>query len=112
FVIFDEMFRGTNVKDAHDATIALTKAFCNKNGSQFIISTHIMEAGELLREQPLSIKYQYLPTVMEGNIPKYTRVLKDGITADRQGMVIIQNEGILEMLDAGLQQNNKVLCHS
>ncbi len=30
FVIFDEMFRGTNVKDAYDATIALTAAFAAK----------------------------------------------------------------------------------
>ncbi|MBO9636343.1 MAG: DNA mismatch repair protein, partial [Chitinophagaceae bacterium] len=98
--------------DAHDATIALTRSFSNKKGSQFIISTHIMEAGEILQQQALSIKFQYLPTVMKGNTPQYTRVLKDGITADRQGMVIIQNEGILEMLDKGLHQNKEVLCHS
>jgi DNA mismatch repair protein MutS len=108
FVIFDELFRGTNVRDAHDATIALTKAFCNKKGSQFIISTHIMEAGELLQREKLSIKYQYLPTEMKGNTPIYTRILRDGITADRQGMIIIQNEGILEMLDAGIKQEEEV----
>lgn len=102
FVIFDEMFRGTNVKDAYDATIALTAAFAAKKGSQFIISTHIMEAGEVLLQKASSIRYQYLPTVMEGNLPTYPRILVEGITADRQGMVIIQNEGILEMLDAGI----------
>lgn len=115
FVIFDELFRGTNVKDAYDATIALTTAFCNKRGSQFIISTHIMEAGEVLQKKALSIKYQFLPTEMKGNMPVYTRVLRDGITADRQGMVIIENEGILEMLDAGLRgikEKEEQLCHS
>ena len=112
FVIFDELFRGTNVKDAYDATIALTKAFCNKHCSQFIISTHIMEAGEVLRKEPLSIKYQYLPTEMKGSIPVYTRILKDGITADRQGMIIIQNEGILDFLDAGLKEKEAELCLS
>ncbi len=107
FVIFDELFRGTNVKDAYDATIALTRAFSKKLDSQFIISTHIMEAGELLQKEPLSIKYQFLPTEMHGNTPVYTRVLKEGITADRQGMIIIQNEGILEMLDAGIQKKEQ-----
>ncbi len=111
FVIFDELFRGTNVKDAHDATISLTKAFCNKRGSQFIISTHIIEAGEVLQKQPLSVKYQFLPTEMKGNTPVYTRILRDGITADRQGMIIIQNEGILDMLDAGIKKEEQ-LCHS
>lgn len=111
FVIFDELFRGTNVKDAYDATIALTKAFCNKKNSQFIVSTHIMEAGEVLQNESLSIKYQFLPTEMNGNVPVYTRILREGITADRQGMVIIQNEGIIEMLDAGIKQKEE-LCLS
>lgn len=107
FVIFDELFRGTNVKDAYDGTIAITKAFTKKKGSQFIISTHIMEAGELLSKDPLSIQYRYLPTEMKGNIPVYTRVLKEGITDDRQGMIIIQNEGILEMLDSTIEKKEK-----
>ncbi len=63
-----------------------------------------MEAGELLRSEPLSISYQYLPTKMQGNTPVYTRILQKGITADRQGMIIITNEGILEMLDRGLNK--------
>jgi len=112
FVIFDELFRGTNVKDAYDATISLTRAFTNKTGSQFIISTHIMEAGELLAEESLSIQYRYLPTEMKGNTPSYTRILKEGITDDRQGMIIIQNEGILEMLDAGIQKKELELWNS
>lgn len=107
FVVFDELFRGTNVKDAYDATIALSEAFSKKGGSQFIISTHIMEAGEVLREMGLPIKFQYLPTEMKGSNPVYTRVLRNGITADRQGMVIIQNEGILDILDAGLRAKIK-----
>lgn len=111
FVIFDELFRGTNVKDAYDGTIELTRAFCAKNESQFIISTHIMEAGEILSKENLSIQFLYLPTIMEGVRPKYTRVLKSGITDDRQGMIIINNEGILEMLDAGLKKQ-KELCNS
>jgi len=111
FVIFDEMFRGTNVKDAYDATIALTRAFSHKRGSQFIISTHIMEAGEVLQAEGLSVRYQFLLTEMKGNVPVYTRVLRDGITADRQGMIIIQNEGILDMLDAGIKEKEVAPCH-
>jgi DNA mismatch repair protein MutS len=112
FVIFDELFRGTNVKDAYDATIALTRAFCSQRGSQFIISTHIMETGEFLEKELLPIKYRFLPTQMVGHTPVYTRVLKEGITADRQGMLIIENEGILEMLDAGIKEKEERICHS
>jgi DNA mismatch repair ATPase MutS len=38
FVIFDELFRGTNVKDAYEATVALTAAFARKRDCMFVIS--------------------------------------------------------------------------
>jgi DNA mismatch repair protein MutS len=105
-VIFDELFRGTNVKDACDGTIELATAFSRKKDSWFIISTHIMEAGESLQQSVTGLTYQYLPTELKGTVPHYPRILRDGITADRQGMVIIKNEGILDMLDAGIKQKN------
>jgi DNA mismatch repair ATPase MutS len=100
FVIFDELFRGTNVKDAYEATIAITTAFAKKRSSVFVISTHIIEAGEVLKQCD-NISFKYLPTRMNKNIPEYTYTLETGITDDRHGMVIINNEGILELLKKG-----------
>jgi len=101
FVMFDELFRGTNVKDAHEATIAVTAAFAGKKSSMFIISTHIIEAGEVLREQCPNVGFNFLPTRMNNNEPVYTYLLEQGISADRHGMVIINNEGIIELLKKG-----------
>ncbi|MGQ1910386.1 MutS-related protein [Marinifilum sp. RC60d5] len=98
-VVFDELFRGTNVKDAHEATVAVMDAFANKKGCTFIISTHIIEAGEDLKKLKDNIKFLYLPTVMNGQVPKYTYKVKEGITSDRHGMIIIQNEKILDILN-------------
>jgi DNA mismatch repair protein MutS len=100
FVIFDELFRGTNVKDAYEATIAITTAFAKKRSSVFVISTHIIEAAEVLKQCD-NISFKYLPTRMDKNIPEYTYTLETGITDDRHGMVIINNEGILELLKKG-----------
>lgn len=104
FVLFDELFRGTNVKDACEATIAFTEAFAAKKNSIFVISTHIIEAGDVLKQRCDNISFIYLPTRMNGNQPVYTYKLEKGITADRHGMVIIQNEGILDILEAGLHK--------
>jgi len=101
FVIFDELFRGTNVKDAYEATVALTSAFARRRDSFFVISTHIIEAGEVLTAEDAGIRPLYLPTRMKGNQPVYTYQLEEGITADRHGMIIINNEGIPEMLRRG-----------
>lgn len=98
FVIIDELFRGTNVKDAHEATVAITAMFAARRTSMFIISSHILEAGEVLKTRCNNIGFYYLPTRMEENKPVYSRLLTAGITADRHGMVIINNEGILDIL--------------
>jgi DNA mismatch repair ATPase MutS len=98
FIIFDELFRGTNVKDAYEATIAITEAFAEKRNCMFVVSTHIIEAGEVLKERCDNINFTYLPTLMDGNKPIYTYTLESGITADRHGMIIINNEGILEII--------------
>lgn len=98
FVIFDELFRGTNVKDAYEATVALTTAFAGKKKCIFVISTHIIEAGDELKKRCSNIHFVYLPTLMEGSKPVYTYKLREGITSDRHGMIIISNEGIIDIL--------------
>ena len=107
FIIFDELFRGTNVKDAYEATIAITAGFAAKRNSMFVISTHIIEAGDVLRERCPTVNFVYLPTLMNGNIPVYTYTLESGVTADRHGMVIVNNEGILDILKSGNHKRDK-----
>lgn len=100
FVLFDELFRGTNVKDAYEGTVELTKAFAKRKDSGFVISTHIIEAADDLKAQSTGIQYVYLPTIMQGSKPKYTYTLTQGVTSDRHGMLIINNEGILDRLSS------------
>ncbi len=97
-VLFDELFKGTNVKDAYDGTLAVTEAFAGYSACLFIVSTHIIEVGEVLKELP-NVQCAYMPTVMDGVHPRYTYQLQTGITEDRQGMMIIQNEGILKLIN-------------
>ena len=100
-VIFDELFKGTNVKDAYDATVAVTEAFAGIRNCTFIISTHFIEAGEVLKDKCDNINFVYLPTKMEGSKPIYTYTLAPGITDDRHGMMIVNNEHIIEIIKNG-----------
>ncbi len=97
-VLFDELFKGTNVKDAYDGTLAVTEAFSKYRNCFYVISTHIIEVGEALQSRTQNLQFAYLPTIMDGNTPKYTYKLESGITSDRQGMMIIENEGLMEIL--------------
>lgn len=97
-VIFDELFKGTNVKDAYDATLAVTEALAKRKACSFLISTHIIEVGQDLGRKCNNVTYAYLPTVMDGKIPRYTYKLEPGITSDKHGMIIINNEHIVEII--------------
>jgi DNA mismatch repair protein MutS len=97
-LMFDELFKGTNVKDAFDGTLAVTEGFADYRACLFIVSTHIIEVGERLKQRN-NIHSVFMPTIMEGSIPRYTYKLQEGVTEDRQGMMIIRNEGILEILE-------------
>jgi putative mismatch repair-like protein len=98
-IVFDELFRGTNVKDAYDATLAVTEAFAGVPDCLFLISTHIIEVGLVLKERCKNIRFVYLPTKMEGSKPVYTYRLAEGITNDRHGMIIINNERIIDIIN-------------
>ncbi len=106
FVIFDELFRGTNVKDAYEATVALSTTFAQTSDCVFLISTHIIEAGEALKNTCDNVQFIYLPTRMQNQKPVYTYKLEEGITEDRHGMVIINNEKIIEILENPNKRNS------
>ncbi|PUZ30042.1 MutS domain III [Chitinophaga costaii] len=97
-LMFDELFKGTNVKDAFDGTLAVTQGFSEYNNCLFIVSTHIIEVGAALKDLP-NVQFRFMPTILDGNIPRYTYTLQEGITEDRQGMMIIENEGIIALIN-------------
>jgi DNA mismatch repair ATPase MutS len=97
-IIFDELFKGTNVKDAYDATAAVTEAFAENRNCSFIVSTHIVEVGHVLQQHCPHMVFVQFPTVMDNGRPAYTYRLQPGISSDRHGMRIIEEEGILEII--------------
>ena len=101
-VVFDELFRGTNVKDAYDASLAIISAFARVRGSVFLVSTHIIEVAEQLCKMK-NIGFGYFHTAIEGKTPVYNYQLCDGVTNERLGMLIIENERIIEIINAADQ---------
>lgn len=98
-IIFDELFRGTNVKDAYDGTEAVIKAFSRINDSFFVVSTHIVEVAEELTNIK-NIKFNYMDIQNKDGHPTYSYQLKDGISKDRLGMYIIKKEGLIELIES------------
>jgi DNA mismatch repair protein MutS len=98
-VIFDELFRGTNVKDAYDASLAIIKAFSAVRNSVFMVSTHIVEVADQLHDAD-NLFFNCLTTTMLNDKAVYTYKLQPGISNERLGMRIIEDEGLLDIIKA------------
>ena len=97
FVIFDELFRGTNVKDAFDASSLIISELAAVRNSAFFISTHIVELADELKKFN-NISFSYLQTYFENERPIFTYQLTEGVSEERLGMFIILNEGIVDII--------------
>ncbi|RZS76590.1 MutS-related protein [Pseudobacter ginsenosidimutans] len=105
-IIFDELFKGTNVKDAFDATSGVAKAMLDYKQSLFVLSTHIVEVGALLQQEAVGIQYKYMPSLLEAHTTRYTYTLQEGISDDRHGMMIIRQEGIFDLFPSKKLRNS------
>ena len=97
-VIFDELFRGTNVKDAYDASLMIISALAKIRDNLFFISTHLLEVAENLDKND-SIMFSCFESELINQNPLYDFKIKEGISKERIGMLIIKNENIIEILD-------------
>ena len=89
FVIFDELFRGTNLKDAFEGSTEIIKAFARISNSTFYVSTHIIEVADELKSIE-NVCFKYFDATLKNGQPFYDYKLKDGISSERMGMHIIK----------------------
>lgn len=97
-VIFDELFRGTNVKDAYDGSLLIISSLAKVKRSLFFISSHILEVAEIL-DQNESIIFNCFESELVEKNTVYDFKLRNGVSKERIGMLIIQKENIIEMLE-------------
>ena len=97
-VLIDELFKGTNVQDAMKCSSTVIKGLIKIQNSLFILSTHLYEIGEELKPYP-NISFKYFETSVNGDQLQFSYQLKDGISNDRLGYLILKREKVVEMLE-------------
>ncbi len=107
FVLFDELFRGTNVKDAYDATLMVTRGFVKIKSSLFFVSTHIVEVGRELEKLEGTCFKCFRSRLKDGK-PQYDYKLEEGISSERLGLTIVENEKIMEVIDEIVKESSLV----
>lgn len=97
-VLIDELFKGTNIQDAMRCSSTVIKGLIKINHALFILSTHLYEIGEELKEYP-NICFKYFETKITDDQLEFSYQLKDGISNDRLGYLILKREKVVEMLE-------------
>lgn len=97
-VLIDELFKGTNVQDAMKCSLTVIKGLIKIKNSLFILSTHLYEIGEELKPYP-NISFKYFETNVMDDQLDFSYQLKEGISNDRIGYVILRREKVVEMLE-------------
>lgn len=97
-VLIDELFKGTNVQDAMKCSLTVIRGLIKIKNSLFILSTHLYEIGEELREHS-NISFKYFETTVADDQLDFSYQLRDGISNDRIGYVILKREKVVEMLE-------------
>jgi len=96
-VLIDEMFKGTNVEDAKNCSLAVIQGLLRSSNCLFILSTHLYELAEALQGEP-NIRFKYFESeVIDDNL-HFTYQLKDGIAKEKIGYLILKREKVLDLL--------------
>ncbi|MEN9951375.1 MAG: hypothetical protein RLY85_2127 [Bacteroidota bacterium] len=104
-VLIDELFKGTNMQDAMKCTVSVVEGLSKARNGLFILSSHLYEIGDDLQRLP-SLRFKYFETTLKNNDLHFSYQLKDGISKDRMGYLILQKEGVTTLLDnLGKQQD-------
>jgi len=97
-VLIDELFKGTNVQDAMKCSLTVIKGLIKIKNSLFILSTHLYEISDELKQYP-NISFRYFETTANDDQLQFSYQLKEGVSNDRLGYLILKREKVVDMLE-------------
>jgi DNA mismatch repair ATPase MutS len=96
-VLIDELFKGTNIQDAMKCSSTVIRGLLKIRHALFILSTHLYEIGEELKDHG-NISFKFFETRFTDEELEFSYQLKDGISNDRLGYLILKREGVIDLL--------------
>jgi len=97
-VLIDELFKGTNIQDAMKCSLSVIKGLIKVKTALFILSTHLYEIGEELKDES-NITFRHFETMVIDDMLSFSYQLKEGISKDRLGYFILKREKVVELLE-------------
>ena len=93
-----ELFKGTNVQDAMKCSTVVIEGLRKMHNALFVLSTHLYEIGQTLKQYD-NIQFRYFETEVKNDQLIFSYHLKEGISNDRLGYLILKREGVVDMLN-------------
>jgi DNA mismatch repair protein MutS len=106
FAVFDEPFKGTNINDASDAMSLLLRGLCAQNESLVVLTTHLSTVVESMGAD-VHLAATFLGAQLGGDGPVFDYQLRQGISSQRLGMVLLEREGVAPALVAAIERKNQ-----
>jgi DNA mismatch repair protein MutS len=96
-VLFDEVFKGTNIRDALDASAEVILGFAKARASGFIFSSHLTELVDSLAVNPAIRFCCFDGDIVDGRA-HYGYRLRDGVSDKRFGLFLLREAQVPELL--------------
>jgi DNA mismatch repair ATPase MutS len=96
--VLDEPFRGTNVHDAAEASLAVISRLVEHPAALVFVATHVAEVATALREDP-RVRFLHFSADVTGDRPVFDYKVRDGVSTQRLGMTLLRQERVLELLE-------------
>jgi DNA mismatch repair ATPase MutS len=96
--LMDELFKGTNVHDAYECTKAVVDGLMHHPSHIMALSTHLYEVAQQFSDDKRILFGYFVTNISASGDYQFTYQLKDGISNDRIGYLILQQEGVIDML--------------
>lgn len=97
--IMDEPFKGTNVRDALEASLAVIERLETKNNCLFLFSSHLIELNEEFPASMGIVKCHFEARETEGEL-EFDYLLHAGVSSQRLGMRVLAEQGVFALLDS------------
>ncbi|RYD56621.1 MAG: DNA mismatch repair protein MutS [Sphingobacteriales bacterium] len=97
-VLMDELFKGTNVHDAYECTRAVVEGLLNRPHHLMVLSTHLYEVAQHFANRKDILFAYFVTDTAPDNTYRFRYELKEGISNDRIGYRILQQEGVIDLL--------------
>ncbi len=99
-VLMDELFKGTNYKDALQCTESIVRGLLKYKNSCFVLTTHLYQLAQDMEGTP-GVMFKFFETTYDQDDHyHFTYKLKDGVSEDTIGYKILLNSGVIERLDS------------